>query len=113
MKIVHAAETVKGGVATVIGLLATHQAAEFSPSNVICLIPDQHRSELAGSSSLIHTFRHTGRNVASLFDFTRQLAILVWQHSPTIVHLHSTFAGVAGRLLLLALRPFRSSQVIY
>lgn len=111
--ILHAAEIIRGGVATAINLLATCHTKEFGAENVVCLIPARDVSEIPDFPGSIVTFRRPDRNIGSLLRFTLGFFKSVWMFDPTIVHLHSTFAGIIGRLILLILWPFRRPRVVY
>lgn len=109
MKILHAAETIKGGVATVMRTLALAQTDE---NTVRCLVPADHAREMAPFRNL-RTFSRTGRNLASFVSFSWNFTKAVVTFRPHVVHLHSTFAGVLGRILLVVLWPVVRPRVIY
>ncbi|HEI8821193.1 TPA: glycosyltransferase [Serratia marcescens] len=114
MKIFHAAETIKGGVATVMRQIAIHQEKNENVSRMICLVPEDQASELSPlDMSNIVTFKRTGRNLLSFVAFTKRFVQLVLKDKPDIVHLHSTFSGVLGRLALIFLWPVRRPKVVY
>lgn len=113
VRIVHAAETIKGGVATILKSLLADQS-EDPVCIPIALIPDRHAMELDPiSSSFIATFRSHGRGFRTLLSFALSLRRLIASHQPHILHLHSTFAGFIGRLVLLTFRPSKRPHVIY
>lgn len=113
MNILHAAETITGGVASVMRLLLAHQIA--NPAyHVIALVPENQRGELVGiPDSHVDGFGSRRRSVGGMLAFTLAFTGVVWRTRPDIVHLHSTFAGVFGRLALLALWPWRRPKVVY
>jgi len=112
MKIFHAAETIKGGVATVMRQLIEHQIT--IGENVICLVPDQQKQELKTiDKKNIILFKRKGRNLSSFISFIYFFSKVILRDSPDIVHLHSTFAGVMGRIIMIILRPIRRPKVIY
>ena len=45
--------------------------------------------------------------------FATTLIKAVWREKPDIVHLHSTFAGIIGRLVLILMKPLRNPKIIY
>jgi glycosyltransferase involved in cell wall biosynthesis len=101
LKILHAAETMKGGVGTVLKSLLDYQMAAFGPGAVVAVVPDEHAEHLAGvDAGSLHLFHRSGRNAKSLIDLGRVLRRAVAMHRPDVVHLHSSLAGAAGRLLL-------------
>lgn len=114
MKILHAAETIKGGVATVIKQLAYSQINDGDNNKVICLIPDNQCSELNNiSKNNIVTFKRKGRDLISLLRFFLKFTVLIIKERPDLIHLHSTFSGALGRISLIFLKPFLKSKVIY
>ncbi|MFP7607436.1 glycosyltransferase [Serratia quinivorans] len=113
MRILHAAETIKGGVATVIRQIVSGQIADDS-SEVKCVIPREQSSELACiSEEHIVSFSRSGRNVISFLNFFFSFIKEVYKFRPDLVHLHSTFSGVMGRLALILLWPIYRPKVVY
>ncbi len=109
MKILHAAETIKGGVATVMRTLALAQSDE---NTVRCLVPADQAKEMAPFRS-VRTFSRSGRNLSSILSFGWNFTKAVVTFRPHVVHLHSTFAGVIGRILLVFLWPVVRPKVVY
>ncbi|HEF4758135.1 TPA: glycosyltransferase family 4 protein [Pseudomonas putida] len=113
-KILHVAETIKGGVATVIRTISTSPEDEAANYELVYLVPLDQKKELHGvDEQQVRTFERTGRNVASLLRFAWQLARVMLKEKPDVVHLHSTFSGVIGRSVCLVLRPWRSPKIVY
>ncbi|MGQ8705922.1 glycosyltransferase [Serratia sp. TSA_198.1] len=113
MKILHAAETIKGGVATVIRQIIEGQIAE-DVNKVKCIIPSDQSAELSTvNDKCIVTFLRSGRNIISFFNFFVTFIKTVILFKPDLVHLHSTFSGVLGRLALVILWPFYRPKVVY
>ncbi len=114
MKVLHAAETIKGGVATVLKQIVYAQTNSNLFSEVYCLIPENQKSEMdiIPRKNLI-SFHRTGRNITSLVNFLRSFIKNVYVFNPDVVHLHSTFAGFLGRAALLILYPIRKPAIIY
>jgi glycosyltransferase involved in cell wall biosynthesis len=112
MKVLHVAETAKGGVRGYLEELVPHQLAIYGADSVRLVLPEDHisgagpipasaiRPVAADASRVRRTLRVLG---ATLREIQR------WQ--PDVVHLHSTFAGAALRPAL-ALMPNRP-RVIY
>lgn len=112
MKVLHAAETIQGGVATVMRLLLQGQLAR--DIDATALIPSGHIDELTGiPEDHIRTFDRSSRGILPLLHFVIAFIRTVWRMEPNVVHLHSTFAGAVGRVALLLLRPFRKPRVVY
>lgn len=111
MKILHAAETIKGGVATVLNQLINNP--QHSSDEISCMIPEEQKQELTVISCNQYYFQHLNRGFKSNLNFIRKFFKLVWIINPDIVHLHSSFAGVLGRIALIILYPFRRPKVVY
>ncbi|MDQ1214957.1 glycosyltransferase [Pantoea anthophila] len=114
MRVLHAAETIKGGVATVLDSLATFQKQNHQISQLNILVPEQHMSELSATlRPYITTFNRQKRGVLGLLSFAKSFYRQVKSLEPNIVHLHSTFAGFIGRLMILAFFRNRNIKVVY
>ncbi|NDL62329.1 glycosyltransferase [Acerihabitans arboris] len=114
MKVLHAAETIKGGVATVLKQLMMSQIDSKKFTSVISLIPNSQVEDLPGiDKQHIELFKRTGRNISSFCRLFILFSKNVIQNKPDIVHLHSTFAGVVCRVALIILWPVRRPKVIY
>jgi glycosyltransferase involved in cell wall biosynthesis len=112
--ILHAAETIKGGIATVLNQLTEAQAREFDAANVRCLVPDTQADQLHAPKGVgVVTYGRTGRNVASLLKFGLAFVREVARQRPDVVHLHSSFAGAIGRVALVLLWPLHRPAVVY
>jgi len=114
IRILHAAETVKGGIATVMRQLVSAQSASTELNVVGCLVPAAHAGELVPvDSKILRVYARTGRNAISLLRFFCAFTWLVVRDRPDVVHLHSTFAGILGRLSLLFLRGLIRPRIVY
>ena len=111
MRVLHVAETAKGGVGTYLDELMPFQIEKLGSANVMALVPSEHRAQLPSvSDDRLLLFRRRDRSLASLLDLYRQLRTALREFRPEIVHLHSTFAGVVGRL---GIGGTRRAKVIY
>lgn len=112
--VLHAAETIKGGVATVLRQLLSGGGSRSRHIEAYCLVPAEHLSELPDRSpKRTVSYRRSGRDLLSLARFAFALWGAVVRVRPNVVHLHSTFAGAVGRVVLLPLRPFLGFKVVY
>nr|WP_251029518.1 glycosyltransferase [Pseudomonas fluorescens] len=110
----HVAETIKGGVATVIRTISAPPEGEASNYELVYLIPHDQKKELHGiDEQQVRTFFRTKRDALSLLRFAWKMARVILKEKPHVVHLHSTFSGVIGRCVCLILRPWRSPKIIY
>lgn len=112
MIVLHVAEVVKGGVASVINELLKEQQTSDEIKRLRCLVPDAQRNELNITDDFLYTFRRNGRNIGSFLSFCISFIKVIYKEKPTIVHLHSTFAGLLCRLILL-FAPRQNPKVIY
>lgn len=115
LKVLHAAETIKGGVASVIKLLCT-APKEASAGSVTfhCLVPESQAEELQSlPPTWVTGFRAEERGLFTSLSFFFALTKTTLKLRPDVVHLHSSFAGAIGRICLLLLRPFHRTRVIY
>ncbi|BEO17521.1 glycosyltransferase family 4 protein [Serratia marcescens] len=109
-KVLHVAETVKGGVATVIRQLV-QQNDEF---DFYCVLPDsQYREIGAFPDEKMKVFSRTGRNIPSFISLAIKYIQLVRKEKPDVIHVHSTFAGVVCRLLTPLVRMTCKPKIIY
>jgi glycosyltransferase involved in cell wall biosynthesis len=110
LTILHAAETIRGGIATYFNELHALQRETFRQVHYV--VPADHRSELVEiDDRYISLFGRTGRNFASLLRLARQTVAEVRRLKPDIVHIHSTFAGLVLRPILIFM-PSRP-KIIY
>ncbi len=116
MKILHAAETIKGGVATVMQQHLERQS-KGEDCNCIYLIPDSQVEDIKHpypNKKNMRTFKHSGRGVLSSINFLYVFVKLLFLEKPNVVHLHSSFAGFWGRVVLLLAKCIGSNiKVIY
>ena len=111
-KIVHVAQTIAGGIATIFEEMAPYQTAAFGQDNVTFVVPEGSEAHLPGIDwSQIVTFAATTRGPAALLAFGRSATAAIRRLDPDIVHLHSSFAGALVRTLLR--RPSGRPRIIY
>lgn len=112
IKILHVAETIRGGIASYLNELHPQQQTGFGRGNVHYVIPSDHRNDLVGiDDDDISTFDRSGRSVAGLFQMLRTSLQAIDFFKPDVVHLHSSFAGLVLRPALAA-RPL-APRVVY
>jgi len=113
MKILHVAETVRGGIATYFNELHPRQRASFGSDNVYYVVPSDHRNDLTGiEDAQITVFQRNGRSLSGLWQMAVTTLQQIRQAKPDVVHIHSTFAGLVLRPLLLQHRG-RGPRVVY
>lgn len=114
IKILHAAETIKGGVETVIDHLV-HNESEIGTEFTYCFVFPKSQVDATHSiygASAYH-FLRARRNLSAMFSFSLNLCRAIYQERPDVVHLHSSFAGILGRLVCLLMKPIRRPSVVY
>ncbi|MFS7745137.1 hypothetical protein ACJ8BJ_11850 [Klebsiella pneumoniae] len=92
MNVIHIAETVKGGVATVINNLTENNEID---SHVIC--PESQSKEIYCAQKTL--FSRTGRNISSLSSLFLVIIKTLKYNKFDVIHLHSSFAGFIVRAL--------------
>lgn len=100
VRIVHVAETIKGGIATYLRNVLPLQSARYGRENIRVLVPAGQMDELAGAGIAVHSFpQHRGRAVTALAAAWALRAQLT-AFQPAVVHIHSSFAGFTCRPVL-------------
>lgn len=111
MKVVHVAQCVAGGVGAYLDEVAAYQSRAFGKENVFFIVPEGGQSHLPSvDSSQLITFSWRGRNPVDLLAFGLGTVRTIRRLDPTIVHLHSSFAGGIIRPLLAG---SRRPKVVY
>ena len=101
MKIVHAAENIKGGVGSYMRDLLVMQRDQYGADVVTALVPASQRDMVQSpEGGEIVTFNDEGSRLMSTLRLAWRMRQIVGRTRPDVVHLHSTFAGAALRPLL-------------
>jgi len=104
MKIVHVTEAWNGGISTYVNMLIRHHAASDSIENV-SLIYSENESSHDFDSALyqkngVRTYSYqSSRNPLKILGVAKNIDRILSEIQPDIVHLHSSFPGVYGRLM--------------
>jgi len=100
MRILHIAETIKGGIASYFDELVPNQIGHFGKDNVRLLVPDTQIAELSSvTRSVSTTFTpNSSFRAANIFLLSQRYRSLTREFRPNIIHIHSSFAGVACRI---------------
>lgn len=105
LKVLHVAETIRGGIATYLNELHPYQRASYDRHNVHYIVPSDHRDDLVGfEDSEVSVFQRTGRSLAGLLRMAMVTLQQIRRIRPDVVHIHSTFAGLVIRPLLFFMR---------
>lgn len=103
LKVLHVAETIRGGIASYLNDLHPQQQTSFGAENVHYVVPSDHRHDLVGiADDQVTTFERPGRSVSGLFQMLRASMQALDAFRPDVVHLHSSFAGLVLRPALAA-----------
>lgn len=105
MRILHVAESVKGGCGTYLNQVVQSQLRDARIHDVHAVLPDAHVVQVPNIPVAKRTlFTSKGRSPASLAALWRATDEALRKFEPDCVHLHSTFAGAIGRLGLVLRR---------
>lgn len=101
MKVLHCAETIKGGVASYLRELLPLQARDFGAEAVTVVVPASQLLELPLTTGvrIIPYSDHRGR-VGNAFGLAQVVLATVRSFEPDVVHIHGTFAGATVRSAL-------------
>lgn len=112
VRILHCAETIKGGIASYLRELIPLQCAEFGAANVVVLIPASQAAELPVPPGVRVVLFNDGRGrVGNALALAWQAVALARVFRPTVAHVHSTFAGATVRPALAL--GYRQARVVY
>ena len=112
MRILHVAESVKGGCGTYLNQIVPCQLTDPETAELRVIVPEAHRRQMeAIPSDILHCFASNGRSIGAMAALSRTLRAEVRDFKPDVVHLHSSFAGLVGRIVLRAI-PARP-RIIY
>jgi glycosyltransferase involved in cell wall biosynthesis len=99
MRILHVAESIKGGCGTYLNQVVRAQMAAPAIESVHVVVPHAHVMQVPDIPSGFRTvFAGEGRSPTTLRNLWHATAATVKAFEPDCVHLHSTFAGAIGRL---------------
>ena len=104
LNILHVTEAAVGGVVSVLEELLPIQCGTPGVASVSLLAP--HRALTAFEAEPVRClpFGFKARSPAGIVQLTRRIRQAIDANPPDILHLHSSFAGLAGRLALVGMR---------
>lgn len=107
IKVLHVAETLPGGPATHLRELLPQQVTSYENVSVFCR--QEHVSEVTTVGVKVFGAKGVKRNVRGLINFALELRRHLHSHEYDIIHLHSSFAGLIGRIITQK----RQAKVVY
>lgn len=110
-KILHVAETIQGGVGTILSSIASSSKQCKLKLDCMLLVPFSQSQSLSGNlPSNVEVVYFGGRTrFARLFFLFFKLLVLPRIFRPDVVHLHSTFAGLLYRTFF----SYRNALIVY
>ena len=100
MRILHVAESAKGGVGSYLAYVAPHQIAMLGKDSVRVIAPEQHHAQLGPlPPQVLRTYDRPDRSGASLLRLAAKVSADVREFQPEMIHAHSTFAGLVVRAM--------------
>src|SRR5262245_57595359 len=100
-RVLHAAENIKGGVGTYLRDLVVAQRASFGDGAVVVVVPRSQSDILESPAGVeVITFDDRGPRWRSTLRLAACMRAVMARADASVVHLHSTFAGLALRPLL-------------
>lgn len=114
MKVLHITHAVAGGVVSYLEEVIPFQQGVLGPANVALVAPREisDKLELVAPASLIGA-RSSTRSVRSLLEFTIDAWRAIRRWNPDVMHVHSTYAGVAVRFPLFFIPRRARPMIVY
>ncbi|WP_226581118.1 glycosyltransferase [Halobacillus litoralis] len=100
MKILHVCENIKGGVATHLNELLSHQCKAYGYENVRVVLPEEQIKNLDYTKN-IASYPYHKRNLKYIVKAIMYIHKQIIAFKPDVIHLHSTFPGIFVRVLAL------------
>ncbi|MBS0352323.1 MAG: glycosyltransferase family 4 protein [Proteobacteria bacterium] len=113
MRILHVAETIKGGIATYFRELVPLQVNEFGAENVVLMVPISQIGELGCVNEIakVISYDDSGPRWRRAIRLAFACAEFSRTYLPEVLHIHSTFAGFSVRPIMRVLGP--NCRVVY
>jgi glycosyltransferase involved in cell wall biosynthesis len=93
IKIIHVCESFKGGVATIV-----NELLELPDNDSFVILPVEQLESL--KPNVKHSTFRGGRTLKGLLNLAYEIRNQVERQKPDVIHLHSTFSGIVGRMVL-------------
>lgn len=107
MRILHVAETIKGGIATYFRELVPHQVDSYGAQNVALVVPESQIGELGSLKEIVSVVGYDDSGPRWKRSIRLAIACLKFskRYLPDILHVHSTYAGFSTRPVMRLLGP--------
>lgn len=113
MRVLHVCECLPGGPASYLQETLPYQVSEFGGGHVGLVAPSG-QIPLLGSAAegvRLFTYSQPNRGPLSLAKLSWTICRAIRQFQPDVVHLHSTIAGLVGRLTMVG--ASRRTRIVY
>ena len=111
IKVLHCAETIKGGIASYLNSLISIQMKTKDKFKIILLLPFSQKSESVEISDIDYFYyKDSSNRIINSFMIAFRTIQLISKYSPNIIHIHSFFAGL---ILRPALIFYKKIKIIY
>lgn len=98
-KILHVSEAFAGGVASHIEELLPLQLAEFGENSIGLLVPSDQVANIDVPTGVeLFPYKRASSRILSTFQLIKAVHKVTSAFRPSVIHSHSTFAGVASRV---------------
>lgn len=109
MKVLHVAETLKGGLETYLRTVSSFQTTSPDIGQVKFILPGRVDWLHADSTHIVPT----ARNASSLMKYAGQVKKIIESERPAVLHLHSSIAGGIVRSMALLGQIPRGIKIVY
>ena len=101
IRILHVAETIKGGIASYLSELIPLQIAMYGVDAVSVIIPEEHLDTLTNvPARCISSFKLRGGRIRSAIYLAGKVSRFLKCHHISILHIHSSYAGLTVRPII-------------
>ena len=100
MKILHVSEVIRGGVGNIIEQLVNNDKV----NDFIVIYPAVSKTEISLKNCKSIQYERSGRNIKSFIKLAIAFIKVLKDEKPELVHIHSTFAGLICRIIIILTR---------
>jgi len=111
-EVIHVAETIRGGISTYLRVIFPLQVKRYGPGRVIAVVPRNHMMDLDAPYGVeLIGFDQSRIRLMSAWRAYCAMRHILKERGASVVHVHSTFAGLVCRPLLWL--QYSDMRVIY